>query len=452
VGGILVFTAIGHILYQKRSPTSMISWMMAILFVPFIAAPLYFIIGTRKRESKYKKEYVQFHQKSIDNPYILDDTNNDFQNLLNKNGIPSATKGNSYQLITDDVEAYHKMMEEMKNAKHSIDICTYVFQFDKTTKAILAALTLKAKEGVHVRLLMDLVGSLGASFSRKGFKELKDAGGEVAFFTPVLKRPFQNYINLRNHRKIYLFDQTRLLSGGMNLSNEYMGEADGSRRWQDLLYYLHGPAVYSFYSIFHNDWVYATKEEVKMEFKAEESYEGNSIVQVVPSGPDVYTDALYEVLLNAIYNAKKRIWIVTPYFVPDENIVQALVIAQHKGVDVKLITPKESDNLLVDLVRNPYMRELYDIGADVVLYKGGMLHAKAILFDDVGGMVGSVNFDNRSLFLNYEVVSFVYSHQFMLSLESWMEGLILDASRGIKQPSKVREAFENILKVFTPLL
>ncbi len=180
----------------------MISWMIAILFMPFIAAPLYFIIGTRKRESKYKKEYVSFHEKSIDNPYVLKNTNNEFQNLLEKNGIPPATSGNSYKLISDDVEAYETMIQEIENAKHSIDICTYVFEFDETTKVILEALTKKAKEGVRVRLLMDLIGSLGASFSRKGFKELKNAGGEVAFFIPILKRPFQNYINLRNHRKI----------------------------------------------------------------------------------------------------------------------------------------------------------------------------------------------------------------------------------------------------------
>ena len=452
LAGMLIFTAIGHILYQKRSPTSMISWMMSIVLFPFIAAPLYFLIGIRKRETKYKKRYVQFHEKSIDNPYTITDPQNTFQNLLKKNGIPPATRGNIYQLITNDTEAYHKMIEEIRNAKYSIDICTYVFEFDQTTQTILDALTLKAQEGVRVRLLMDLVGSLAANFNRKGFKPLQNAGGEVAFFVPVLKRPFQNYINLRNHRKIYLFDQTTLLSGGMNLSNDYMGEADGSKRWKDLLYYLKGPAVYSFYSIFRNDWIYATKEERDIDLKTDENFRGESIVQVVPSGPDIPTDALYEVLLNAIYNAKERIWIVTPYFVPDDNIVQALVIAQHKGVDVKLITPYESDNILIDLVRNPYMRELHDIGADVVLYKGGMLHAKAILFDSTGGMVGSVNFDNRSLFLNYEVVSFVYSDHFIESLEVWMETMMLDATRGIEQPSKVREAFENMMKVFTPLL
>lgn len=231
-----------------------------------------------------------------------------------------------------------------------------------------------------------------------------------------------------------------------------MGKADGEKRWDDILYYLKGPAVNNFYSIFHNDWVYATKNEMKNDLKMDENYDGDTIVQVVPSGPDIPRDALYETLLNAIYSAKERIWIVTPYFVPDDNIIQALVIARHKGIDVKLITPKTSDNFIADMVRSPYMRELDKVGADVVLYEGEMLHAKAILFDSLGGMVGSVNMDNRSLFLNYEVVTFAYSLQFIESIETWMEKLISNSSRGMSQPSKSREASENIMKVFAPLL
>ena len=133
-------------------------------------------------------------------------------------------------------------------------------------------------------------------------------------------------------------------------------------------------------------------------------------------------------------------------------MVQALVIAKHKGVDVKLITPKKSDHFFADMGRSPYMRELDEIGVDVVLYEGEMLHAKAILFDSLGGMVGSVNLDNRSLFLNYEVVTFVYSQEFIVSIESWMKGLMTHGSRGMNKPSKFREAVENIMKVFAPLL
>ncbi len=452
ISGLLVFTAIGHILYKKRSPTSMISWVLAIIFLPFISVPLYFIIGIRKRGSQHKKDYVYLSETKKHASYSINASSNSILSLLEKNGIPPATNGNTIKIITSDSEAYEEMIKQIKEAKNAIDICTYVFKLDQTTKVLLEELTKKAKEGIKVRLLIDLVGSLGAFLNQKKFKELKKAGAQVAFFAPVLKRPFQNYINLRNHRKIYLFDQSKLLSGGMNLSNEYMGLEDGTKRWEDLMYKLEGPSVYHFYSIFHNDWIYATKDEKKEDIKQNLNYDGEDIVQVVPSGPDIVVDALYETLLNAIYNAKQRIWIVTPYFVPDENIVQALIIAHHKGVDVKLITPRESNHLLADIGRSSYMRELDNIGADVMLYEGEMLHAKAILFDDICGMVGSVNIDNRSLFLNYEVVTFVYSKKIVLHLESWMNKLMINSTKGMNKPTKVREAIENIMKVFAPLL
>jgi len=433
----------------------MMSWMMAIIFVPFLAVPLYFLIGIRKRESKYTKEEVQLYKSLAENIHVHPNKNNPISGILEKNGMPPATRGNRYELITEDTEAYDRLMEEIAKAKVSVEFATYVFDDDITTQKILEALTAKAKEGVRVRLLLDVVGSMGAYFHQKIFGELKQAGGEVAFFVPILSRPFQSYINLRNHRKIYLFDRKRLLSGGMNLSNEYLGKSSGEKRWKDILYYLEGPAVFSFYQIFHNDWNYATDRKEVLEYGlAYEKQEGEmeSIVQVVPSGPDIPSDALYEALLSAIYASKKRIWIVTPYFVPDENIIQALVIAHHKGVDVKLITPKTSDHWIADFGRSPYMRELDAIGVDVILYEGEMLHAKVILFDDLGGMVGSVNIDNRSLFLNYEIVTFTYSEHLIARIEGWMEELMENSVKGMQKPGKLREAVENIMKVFAPLL
>jgi len=431
----------------------MISWMLAIIFMPFIAVPLYFIIGIRKRENKYTKAPIKLRDVDEKNMHIPLNSSNALSSILEKNGIPSATKGNHYELITKDTEAYARLMEEIEKATLSIELETYVFNYDITTKKILEALTRKASEGVQVKLLLDVVGSFGSYIWQKNFQALRDVGGEVGFFIPIMSRPFQGYINLRNHRKIYLFDRKRLLSGGMNLSNEYLGEESSTKRWDDVLYYLEGPAVFSFYEIFHNDWNYATGQSDPLELPLE-SVEpaGESSVQVVPSGPDIPTDALYEALLNTIYASKKRIWIVTPYFVPDENIVQALIIAQHKGIDVKLITPKHSDNWIADLGRSSYMRELDAIGVDVILYEGEMLHAKAILFDDVGGMIGSVNIDNRSLFLNYEIVTFAYSAKLIDDIESWMQKLMENSTRGMKQPTKLREAVENMMKVFAPLL
>ena len=433
----------------------MMSWMLAIIFMPFLTVPLYFLIGIRKRETKYTKNTFKLNETHPDHQYVSPNSHNPLSSLLQKNGIPSATKGNCYELITSDTLAYERLMEEIEQAKESIAFATYVFSNDVTTKKILHALTQKAAQGVRVQLLLDVVGSIGSYVWQKNFQALRDAGGEVAFFIPILSRPFQSYINLRNHRKIYLFDGKRLLSGGMNLSDEYLGEKSEKKRWDDVLYYLEGPAVFSFYQVFHNDWNYAKGLDERIEFSSSpESFftSGESIVQVVPSGPDIPTDALYEALLAAIYGCKKRIWIVTPYFVPDENIVQALIIAKHKGVDVKLITPKHSDHLIADLGRSPYMRELDAIGVDVVLYEGEMLHAKAILFDDLGGMVGSVNMDNRSLFLNYEIVTFAYSEKFIDSIESWMNELMKNSTKGMTEHGKVREAVENMMKVFAPLL
>jgi len=450
ITGILVFTAISHILYQKRSPTSMISWLLAVFFLPHITIPLYFLIGIRKRTDKKAKSYVTFSEEK--HPNAIESSQYALLEVLRKNGIPPATSGNQYKIITSDVEAFKAMIKEIELSKESIDICTYVFDYDQTTEALLEALTQRAKSGVKIRILIDIAGSLGLYFRQKPFKALREAGGEVAFFVPLFRKPFQSYINLRNHRKIYLFDQTRVLSGGMNLSSEYMGKDDGTRRWKDILYYLEGPAVYNFYTIFMNDWIYATGKSEKIVPQSMVKREGENIVQVVPSGPDIPRDALYEALLSTIYDAKERVWIVTPYFVPDDNIMQALIIAQHRGVDIKLITPRTSNHLIADLGRSPYMRELEEVGVDLQLYEGDMLHAKAILVDHIGGMIGSVNLDNRSLFLNYEIVTFAYSEILIQQIEAWMLELMEDASSHLEPPSKAREALENLMKVFAPLL
>ena len=449
---MLVFTALGHIIYQKRSPDSMVSWMIFIIFMPYIAVPLYFVIGIRKRESKHKKEFVQFPDIKAYEHYYVSPSVYATQSIVMKNGIPAASRGNRFELISDSVHAYERMMQHISMARESIEIATYIFSYDSMTATMIEALSQKAKEGVKVRLMLDTVGSYRIWMNKRRLKTLEDAGGEVAFFVPILERPFQSYINLRNHRKIYLFDQRTLLSGGMNLTNEYMGPDKSNQRWKDLLYSLEGPAVQHFRSIFRNDWVYATGKTIEPNTEKTDHFEGEDVVQVVPSGPDISTDALYEALLNAIYSARHRIWIVTPYFIPDDNITQALKVASHKGIDVKLITTKESDHLCIDAVRSSYMRDLYANGIDIVLYDDEMLHAKAMLIDENWGMVGSLNLDNRSLFLNYEAVTLVYSPATLKALETWMEELMVHALRGLKEPSKTREAIENIMKVFAPMI
>jgi cardiolipin synthase len=268
---------------------------------------------------------------------------------------------------------------------------------------------------------------------------------------PLLTRPFQNYINLRNHRKIFIFDDHTVLSGGMNISKEYMGPSPYGQRWDDILFFLQGPAVFHYREIFTEDWNHTAVKKLAMPDFLPDSM-GEDIIQVVPSGPDIQSDALYEALLSAVFSAHERIWIVTPYFVPDKSLMQALVIACHRGVDVRLITPAKSNHLVADLSRSGFMRELESKGVNVLLYPDRMIHAKAILFDHRGVMMGSANFDQRSLFLNYEVISFAYSRAIIDACADWMKELMADCTNRMTTAGRWRRISENLMSVFAPLL
>ena len=434
-------------LYQRRTPTSMISWLLFMVALPYLAIVLYFLIGTRKQPTKNNKSHLQL--KSCGERV---NEANSIDGILRANGIAGVSQHNSFKLISNNVEAFEALMKEINNATQSISISTYVFNNDSVTKLILQALTQKALEGVKVRLLIDSLGSYKLYFFQHPLKPLRKAGGEVNFFMPLLRLPYQNYINLRNHRKIYLFDEKVLLSGGMNLAEEYMGPVKTNSQWEDLIFKTEGESTYQYAQIFEDDWSYATGAELREATVPSSKVHGDAYIQVVPSGPDIKGDALFEALISAIHTAKHRIWIVTPYFVPDESFSQALKIAKHKGLDVKLITPKASNHIIADLSRSSYMRELQENNIELVLYKGNMLHAKAILFDDIAAMIGSVNIDNRSLLLNYEVVSLAYSEEIIEHMGQWMQGFIDNADNNLPKPSKGRRILENFMRVLAPQL
>jgi len=376
---------------------------------------------------------------------------NPIETVLSAHAVSDTTFCNELQLYFDGVEAYSVLMSEIENAQESIFISTYILKNDATTEVILAALTQKALEGVDVRILIDGVGSYELYFHQRPLQALRNAGGKAVFFMPILKHPLKNYINLRNHRKIYLFDKRIVLTGGMNLEEQYLGPKPMKKRWVDMMFRLEGEAVMTYLEIFFADYEYTTGLKNSV-VKKESWCSGLHRVQVVPSGPDMSSDALYEALLNAIYSAQQRVWIVTPYFVPDETVLRSLIIAKHKGIDVRLITPLVSNHWIADVGRSSYMREAEENGIDVLLYQGNMLHTKAVLVDDYAVMLGSVNIDNRSLFLNYEVVSFVYSTPIIAQMEEWIKTLMDDSISRMKKGSRQRIIMENFMRIFSPQL
>jgi cardiolipin synthase len=177
-----------------------------------------------------------------------------------------------------------------------------------------------------------------------------------------------------------------------------------------------------------------------------------SVVQVVASGPDVAGDPLYESLLALVFAARDRIWIVTPYYVPDEMLGRALSLAARRGVDVRLIVPARSNHLTADLARAGYLRDLHEAGGQVLSYTPVMMHGKAVIFDDQLAIIGSANMDMRSLFLNYEVALFVSTPAQVAEVSAWAKGLIVDCRRELPQPDWLREIFENVVRLLSPLL
>ncbi len=442
-GELLIVVALIHMLYKRRSPTSIISWLLSMVLLPYLFVVLYFIFGSRKRRNRYKKAHIKLKSSNTKNEQ------NSIDGILRNCGISSVKKNQEFQIHTDATKAYNLFMEAVKNATKSIYISTYVLKYDKTAKEILNSLEKKAKEGIDVKILIDSIGSWQLYFRKSHLKNLKKAGVEVEFFMPALKTPFRNYINLRNHRKIYMFDEILVLSGGMNLADEYLGADTQTNRWKDILFKTKGSSAIDFFKVFASDWFYASKKRLHFK-KRDFTSGGDTDIQIVPSGPDMDKDALYEALLCAIYEAKKQIWIVTPYFVPNDSLSQALVVARHRGIDVKLITPKNSNHLSADLIRSSFMRDLEDEGVEIWLYEGNMLHAKAIIFDDTCTMLGSVNFDNRSLFLNYEVATFVYTKRIIKETHEWMKTLLSDSKMGMKKASRFRIIMENFMRIFAP--
>lgn len=445
-GALLIIVVLIHMLYNRRTPNSITAWLLFIILLPYVAIVLYFIIGSRKREKRYKKGTLVLENRTTDN-----NIQNSIDKMLRYYGIADAAKNSELKLFFDATKTYDELLSCINSAKKSIFISAYIFNYDKVTKEILNALVKKAKEGLEVKILIDSLGSFPLYLLRYRLNKLKDSGAKVEFFMPVFEMPFRNYINLRNHRKTYIFDNEKVLSGGANLSQEYLGAKSNKSRWQDIMFLIRGQSVEQYFEVFASDWLYASGEE--LEYSQEDiKSEGEIYLQVVPSGPDMDKDILYEVLLSAIYSAKEKIYIITPYFIPNGALIQALIIAHHKGINIKLITPREANHTIVNLVRSSYMRELEEAGIKIYLYDGAMLHAKAIIFDDESLVLGSVNFDNRSLFLNYEVATFVYSKKIINEVELWAQKLIENSSFGTKNVSAPKRIFENLMRILAPQL
>jgi cardiolipin synthase len=367
-------------------------------------------------------------------------------------GIFPPSAHNRIKFLPEGEQAFQTIKDLIHNARHSVYIATFILGKDETGRAILSALAGKASQGLKVCLLLDALGSV--RISKRFLSPLVDAGGQVAFFMPMIHLPFRGRANLRNHRKMIICDKQTAVIGGMNLASEYLGPQKSTTRWQDLSLVVQGPVTNHIADIFRSDWNFASNAKLSFSTAAGQALasEHKGVTQLVASGPDVRNDSLRNAILTSIFRAKRRIWIVTPYFVPDELVLEALCIASCRKVDVSVIIPKKSNHRLADLVREGCLTRIQEVGAQVWLYEPHMLHAKAILVDDTLAIVGSANMDMRSILLNYEIALCISDSAPIRQLETWMRRLKADCSARKSQTKSAFGLIEGVGRLFAPLL
>ena len=446
---LLGVVLIAHILLQKHSPSGTMAWLLAIVLMPYVGVPLYLLLGGRK----LRREAAQKGRLGLDTSAAIPDEQACITDrLLRSYGIPGAEVGHRLRLCTTGEQTFTELAELIDSAEKSIHISTFIFRPDPVGRLILGKLVEKAAAGVSVRLLMDGVGSLHTR--PRHLRELTEAGGKVAWFMPVLHRPFRGRSNLRNHRKIVVVDHRVVLGGGTNIGAEYIGPTPLSGRWRDLAFVLEGPTVRHWEEVFCRDWEFASGQTPTRPPEKVHTAEtaGSAVAQFVPSGPDMEGDALYDAILSMIFAAKRRLWVVTPYFVPDEPLCQALMLAARRGVDVRILLPHRSNHLLPDIVRGNWLRDIQQAGGLILLCHGAMMHAKAMVMDQEAAVLGSANMDIRSLFFGYESAMFLYSHNEVARTADWIEHLAANCQCGIGPAGLARSLGESVVRLAAPLL
>lgn len=449
---LLAVLFVSFILRSRRPPGNTLAWLFFVLLIPYVGIPFYILLSGRKSQTRFQKKKPLYEPK----PGETTRWKGAVEKLLAGYGVPPSRPGQKAKLLATGEEAYSAITSLIASARERIHLTTFIFADDPVGGRLMGLLEKKAEEGVAVRVLLDSFGSV--MVRHPSFKRLLEKGGQVVFFNPVFHLPWKGRTNLRNHRKFLIVDSRRAILGGMNIAREYMGPKPDPVRWIDLCLGMEGSCVLDIETVFAEDWKFASGEThgLKTRAKPGKTKAGsqtlaNCSIQVIASGPDVRSDTLYDILVSLIYQATRRIWIATPYFIPDEALTRALELAARRGVEVRILVPRNSNHFLADLARGTYLRQVLKAGCRVELAEK-MLHAKAFLVDRDHALLGSANFDMRSLLLNYEIGVLVRPSAALAALERWFEGQFEVAGQSDFRVNYFRDLAESVGRVLGPLI
>ncbi len=466
---IIVLLSVRVIMVRPPVGVSL-AWLMVIFSIPFFGAFLYLLFGER-RLGRHRAERTVAVAKAFA-PWQADlrrehsakptQVNPGFRHLAHQAervlGF-SPEPGNSFELFDNFQTVFDSLVRDIDNAQSICHMCFYIWHEGGRADDVIAALERAAQRGVECRILADGIGSK-KFLESKSIAQLRKAGVEVVTALPIgLIRTLFVRRDLRNHRKIVDIDNAIAYTGSQNLVDpRFFKQDSGVGEWVDAVVRITGPVAVSLGGVFAQDWAVETKKpgEPPSANREDATTAGDVVMQVVPSGPDRHPDAIHQLLLTSIYAAQRSIVMTTPYFVPDDATITALLSAALRGVDVTLIVPARNDSILVRYASVAHFDDLMSAGVRIAAFKGGLLHTKSLAIDGAASIFGSVNLDMRSLWLNFEISLFVYDesfnarltelHQKYLADSDWM-----DLEEWRRRPFR-RKFAENTFRLIGPLL
>ncbi len=401
------------IILQRRSAAATLAWILTLIFLPVVGLVVYRLIGPLRLERKKLRRTANRRVigEALQALAALNDDGAEHVQLAQLGiglGEASPLRAEDVEIYLDGASAYEAILAAIGGAQHHVHLEYYIWEPDTIGTRLRDLLIERSRAGVQIRMVVDSTGS--NHLSRKFLEPLRAAGVAVAWFNPIrlrslrLRRP-----DFRTHRKIVVCDGRVGFTGGMNITDSHSA-ALSSKYWRDTHMRITGAAVWALQRLFVEDWSFASDTLCPIDaytFPAP-SRDGGHLVQILGSGPDSDAYAIHKAVFTAVNQSTERVWLTTPYFVPDEPLLAALVTAGLRDIDVRLIVPKKGDSSLVDLAARSYFPELLAAGVRVYEYESRFIHAKTVVCDDDVAVIGTANLDNRSFRLNFEVAALVF--------------------------------------------
>jgi cardiolipin synthase A/B len=466
---IIVVVAVFSIILSNINPIKTLSYILVLVTLPFVGLVVYYFFGQEYRKNKIFKRKnildqikIKQWQKKLE---LKEDELKEFEKnvvndkiklvkLLHRDRESPLTKYNKVDVLINGEAKFEKLFKDIKNAKLTIHLEYYIFIDDELGKELIDLLCHKSLQGIKVRLSYDYVGS---SISNKSKRKLRKSGVEFYAFMPVYFPKFTSKLNYRNHRKIVVIDGKIGYIGGVNIADRYRNK-NPKTFWRDTHLRIEGEAVGVLQLHFMLNWDFLTPYDVIVEdhFFPKITVTDKMAIQIAASGPDTDWANIMEAIFTAINTAERYIYITTPYFIPNDEIITALTSAAKSGIAIKLIIPYNSDLWIAKYATFSFMEILLRAGVKVYLYKKGFIHAKTMIIDDIFTIIGTSNIDNRSFHINFEINALIYDNKVaQITLKSFEEDIkhskeiVIENWMHRKRSQKLKESFCRLL---SPLL